>query len=105
MSVLGYRLRIRNVANSADDLVITSLAAGPNPYLIEPPQGEGQTLNPTTGQVQVGGYTIAVIDADTAPNTRVVTAKLADAAGRNQLNSRRAFIEETENDGGAWTVL
>ncbi len=105
MATLAYRLRIRNATDDADELVITSLAAGPNPYIAVPPSGEGQTLQPSTGEVQVGGYTVSVIDVETTPGTRVVTSKLADDEGRQQLMSRRAFIEETENDGGLWTVL
>jgi hypothetical protein len=76
-----------------------------HPYIAVPPQGDGQTLNPVTGEVQTGGFTIAVIDAEIAADTRVVTSKLADANGRNQLLSRRAYIEETEDGGTTWAVL
>ena len=89
-----------------DDLVVSGPGVIANyPYIAEPPQGDGQTLNPITGEVQVGGFTVPVIDALIGTNTRVVTAKLADAAGKNALNSRRAYVEESEDGGDTWDVL
>jgi hypothetical protein len=102
---LGYRLRVRNAADDADELVITSLAGGPNPYILKAPDGDGQAFDPLTGHSDIGAYTCQVIDAITTGTDRVVTEVLADASGRYQLLSRRAFIEESDDDGGSWTVL
>ena len=60
---LQYRLRIRTTADDADYLVITSVPGGTNPYIAEPPEGDGATLDPVAGSVSVGAYTVRVIDA------------------------------------------
>jgi hypothetical protein len=58
----------------------------------------------STGEVDDGILHVEVIDALTAPNTRVVTAALADANARQQLLSRRTY-GETSTDGSSWTPL
>jgi hypothetical protein len=89
-----------------DNLDVTSVGIVPaNAYIAEPPRGDGQTLNPVTGEVQTGGFTVAVIDAVTDTDTRIVTAKLADEDGRSTLLSRRAYVEETDDLGVTWDVL
>ncbi len=60
---LAYRLRILN-DDGSDYLVISSLAADDHPYIAEPPRGDGSTLDPVTGQVSLGAYTVQVIDAE-----------------------------------------
>src|SRR5688500_8276723 len=97
-----YRLRIRNAADTADELVLTSVRGGTNPYIAAPPTGDGKSFNPTEGTSKTGSYTVLVADVETTPGTRVVTSKLADAAARQQLISRRAFLASSP-DGSAWT--
>lgn len=36
---LHYKLRVRTADDSADLFVVTSLRDGPNPYILEAPQG------------------------------------------------------------------
>lgn len=99
-----YRFRIRAADNLSDALVITSVPGGTNPYLVKPFNGDGRSFDPLTGEVTTGAYTVEVIDALTAPNTRVVTAALADAGARQQLLSRKSF-GETSVDGVTWVPL
>ena len=111
---IEYRLRIRNAANAflpngtADALVITSTPSGTNPYIAAPPSGDGQELDPVTGSVRTGSYVVEVVDAVTGTTgtgtVRVVTSALEDTQLRQQLLSRRAFVE-TRTDGGAWVTL
>lgn len=102
--MIYFRLRVRNAADSADALIITSFPSGTNPYITEPPSGDGQSFDPLTGEVTTGSYTIQVADAVTATNTRVVTSVLADAQARQQMLNRKAFTESS-TDGTTWAVL
>lgn len=107
---LEYRARIRDASTLAnpdgttDDLVVTSVSGGTNPYLIEPPTGDGQELDPVTGAVMSGTYRLMVADPLVSGTSRFVTQKLEDANRRQQLLSRRVYIEFREN-GGAWQSL
>ncbi|HWL41020.1 MAG TPA: hypothetical protein VNO75_12365 [Gemmatimonadaceae bacterium] len=96
-----FKLVIRNVADTADLLVLTSVPGGTNPYILKPFKGDGRSFDPLTGEVTSGSYNVEAIDALTAPNTRVVTANLADAGARQQLLSRKAF-GYTSVDGAVW---
>jgi hypothetical protein len=62
-TALEYRLRVRNGDDTDDLFVITSTRDGTNPYILEPPEGDGESLDPLTGKVEVGAYSIRVIDA------------------------------------------
>jgi hypothetical protein len=97
LTTLFYRIRIRNAADSADDLVVTSLPpSGTNPYLTQPPTGDGGSLDILAGAIQQGALQIRLADAITSgPAFRVLTAVLADATGKQQLLSRIAVIEES----------
>jgi hypothetical protein len=111
---IEYRLRIKTPSNQfvpdpiTDALVITSTPSGTNPYIAAPPSGDGQELDPITGSVRTGSYVVEVVDATTGTDgtgtVRVVTNALEDTQLRQQLLSRRAYIE-TRTDGGAWTTL
>ena len=113
-ALIEYRLTIRNastVANpngTADELVVTSIATGTNPYIAQPPSGDGQEVDPITGAVRTGAYTVQIVDANTGTDAtgtiRVVTNKLEDASFRQQLVSRRAYVE-VRTDAGAWSML
>lgn len=109
-NLLEYRLRIRNgstLANpngTADVLVITSIRNDTNPYIASPPQGDGLQFDPIKGTVRSGSYTVNVIDAITTGTSRVVTSVLTDSSNRQQLLSRRAYVE-FRVDGGAWQTL
>jgi hypothetical protein len=97
---VAYRLRIRNAADDADALVVTSLATGADALIAEVPNIDGATFDPLTGKTTVGGATVLVIDAaDGAPDgpidetDRAVTKHLADDDGRSQLLGRKAYLE------------
>lgn len=102
--LVEYQFRIRNAADSADELVVTSVRGGTNPYLADPPTGNGATLDPYTGKVTSGTMSVVVIDPITSGSTRLVTSILEDANFRAQLAQRRAYIEFREN-AGAWQAL
>jgi hypothetical protein len=99
-----YRLRIRAADDLSDFLVLTSVPGGTNPYLVKPITGDGRGFDPLSGEVETGSYSVDVIDALTAPNTRVITAALADANARQQLLSRKTYAE-TSTDGSSWASL
>jgi hypothetical protein len=91
MATYTYRLRIRNAADSADALTVTSVVGGTNPYISEPPSGDGQGFNPRTGETQVGAYTVRIADNGSAANA--ITGFLADANSRYDKLGRRAYLE------------
>lgn len=111
---LYYRLRVRNVSTqvnpngTADVLIVTSWRSGDTPYIAEPPEGDGQEIDLLTGGVRTGSYIVRVIDApygsDGTGILRYVTGRLEDAQFRQQLLSRRAYIE-TSPDGTTWEGL
>lgn len=96
MPAVAYRVRVRNVADTAD-LVTVGM-----PDLAAPLAGDGAELDPITGEVRSGSYSVRVVDA--GGPARTVTQWLADATQRWQILSRRAICEQSV-DGGAWTVL
>lgn len=102
MSDRYFRVRVRNPANTADDLILSSRPGDANEYVIEAPTGDGQTLDPVTSTVDVGEYTILVGDPSGA---RPVTVKLVDAPNRWALLGRLTYIETTTTLAGAWTVV
>jgi hypothetical protein len=106
MSAAGYldeyQVRIRNRADNADLLVLSSVPAGTNPYIKEPPKGDGTSFNPMTSEMMAGSYTVLVVDAITSGTDRVVTSKLEDVNALLQLGYLKTYIERRK-DGGAWT--
>src|SRR5262245_41814230 len=98
-----YRLRIKNASGSADAITITSVRGGTNPYIKDPPHGDGATYNPTSGESMLGAYTLTIADwplPGTTPTQRVMTAQLEEQftsdglpAFRQQLAYRRAVLD------------
>jgi hypothetical protein len=113
-STIEYRLRIRNastVANpdgTADVVSVSSTPGGTNPYIASEPSGDGQEVDPLTGAVRTGSYTVEIVDANTGTDAtgtiRYLTALLEDAGARQQLLSRRAYVE-IQTNGGGWSTL
>jgi hypothetical protein len=113
-SLIQYRLRIRNASSlvnpdgTADALVVSSVPSDGAPFLASPPSGDGQEVDPITGAVRTGSYTVEVVDANTGTDAtgtiRYLTSRLEDATFRQQLISRRAYVE-IRTDGGAWSLL
>jgi hypothetical protein len=102
--LVEYRLRIRNAADSADALVVTTTRSGTNPYLVGPPAGDGSSIDPIGGKNVAGAFTGQVIDAITSGTSRLFTSLMEDGGGRGQLGDRKAYYEFREN-GGAWNAL
>ena len=98
-----YRLTIRNASTTenpdgtADELVISSESTGTNPYIASAPSGDGAEVDPLTGAVRTGAYEVEIVDANTGTDAtgtiRVLTFKLEDANFRQQLLSRRAYVD------------
>lgn len=94
--------------DASDALVLTSLLGGTNPVIAKPPQGDGQELDPVTGVITTGQYTIDIADpviAGSSPPQRVVTSQLFDSAGRQLLLSRRTYIEASGDGGSTWAAV
>jgi hypothetical protein len=107
-ATVNYRLRIRNVADSSDALVLTSVRGGTNPVVAEAPSGDGQELDPVNSTVRTGQYTFRFVDPvipASSPPSRVITSQLFDSAGRQLLLSRRAYIEQSTDGGSTWLGL
>lgn len=113
-STIEYRLRIRNastVANpdgTADVVSVSSAPGAAAPYIASEPSGDGQEVDPLTGAVRIGSYTVEIVDANTGTDAtgtiRYLTALLEDAGARQQLLSRRAYVE-IQTNGGGWSTL
>ena len=65
--LIEYQLIIRNAADSADALEVTSVRGGTNPYISSPPTGDGASFDPNTGVVTSGA------DATICVGVRLVT--------------------------------
>lgn len=111
---LAFRLRIRNAADfppgpSGDDVIISSIPTDGFPYIAAVPNGDGQEIDVLTGAVRTGAYNVTVIDAVTGSDgtgtLRLVTNKLVDGNGQQQLLSRRAFLEVSTNGGATWAYV
>lgn len=92
-----YTLTLMQSDGVTPDLVITS--HGTNPYLSEPPEGDGFGIDPITGAVEFGSYTAVISDVETSPGVRVVTSKLADVAGQYDKLSRKIVVQKSINGG------
>jgi hypothetical protein len=114
-SLIQYRLRVRQASTLAnpdgpdpDAFVISSVPADTLPFIAAPPTGDGQEVDPITGAVRTGAYTVEIVDATTGTDgtgtIRALTSRLEDAQFRQQLLSRRAILE-IRTDGGAWSTL
>jgi hypothetical protein len=113
-SLIQYRLRVRTVSTLAnpdgvsDAFTVSSVPGDALPFIAAPPTGDGQEVDPITGAVRTGSYTLEIVDATTGTDgtgtIRALTSRLEDAQFRQQLLSRRAFLE-IRTDGGAWGEL
>lgn len=112
MPTQAYRLRIRNAADNANALIISSVRSDTNPYIASIPSGDGQEVDLLTGAVRTGAYVVEVVDAVTGSNAtgtlRILTNQLYDGSGtsaRPQLLSRKAFIEVSDDNGASWSTV
>lgn len=99
-----YRLRIRNAEDNANVIVVSSKSGDTNPLLTDPPEGDGQNIDPIMGTLEVGEYTWQAVDRFDGGDTYTITSILADADARNQLLSNKC-VGEWSTDGSSWSVL
>lgn len=91
---LHYRFRIRTGTDEADLFYASSVPGDTNPFIAEPPSGDGASLDPLTGKVSVGAYTVKVIDA---PGVVYTNSGSALADGLEYANLAAAT-------SGGWTT-
>ena len=94
-----YRFRIRSADDSTDAFVVTTERGGTLPYLQGAPKGDGATLDPLTGQVTAGSFSVRVVDAITSGTSRVFTSQLEDATFRQQQAGRKAYCDIDTGSG------
>jgi hypothetical protein len=59
---LHYRVRFRDPFDTRDVLVVSTVPTDDNPFITEPPRGDGTKIDPLTGVVEVGEYVVQVAD-------------------------------------------
>jgi len=94
--------------SNAPLLTVTSVRAGTNPYIAEPPRGDGLEVDPIRGSVRTGAYTLTVTDPLLSGTSRLVTSVLSETtsgAPRMQLLSRTARVSQSTDGGVTWTPL
>lgn len=88
--------------------MISSIRTDTNPYIASVPSGDGQEVDLLTGAVRTGAYNLEIVDAVTGSDgtgtLRVITAALT-SGGRQQLLSRRAFLEVSTDGGATWPIV
>jgi hypothetical protein len=111
---LHWRVTLRDAADTFDAVVLSSHPDDDNPVLMGPPEGDGESLDPLTGQIGLAEYTVEVADASgtiatddegTTATARVITGLLADSTGRWDGINRVASIAESDDDGDTWTTV
>jgi hypothetical protein len=100
-TTIYYRLRVRNADDDDNVIVLSSKPGDTNALLCEPPEGDGQTIDPILGTLEVGAYTWQAIDRYDGGDTYTITSLIADGDARNQLLSNKC-IGEYQDDGSTW---
>lgn len=115
MSTIQYRLVVEDPAGAAfapGDLVVgddhfwvTSRPVDGHPWIAEPPDGEGQSIDLVTGKTTDGQYTVRVIDVPEETCTSWTSTEVVDAATLG-LNASYVANGWTINDstGGAYAA-
>ena len=86
-----YYLYVRNEADDADIIVLSSDPDDANALLCEAPEGDGQNIDPIMGTLEVGAYTWQAIDRYDGGDTYTITSIIADVDARNQLLSNKCI--------------
>ena len=99
-STIEYRLRIRNASTLAnpdgtsDVVSVSSAPSAPAPFIASAPSGDGQEVDPLTGAVRTGSYTVEIVDANTGTDgtgtIRYLTKLLEDAGARMSRSRQTA---------------
>ena len=96
-----YRLHIRNQADNADLLVLSSKPGDANCLLSLEPNADGQRIDWALGTNEIGVVVWRAIDRDDGDDFRTITSKYADSNARDQMLSNRAIGRFSE-DGSTW---
>jgi hypothetical protein len=59
---LAYQLRLRDPFDTTDVLVVSTVPTDTNPFITQPPEGDGTKIDPLTGRVEVGEYVVRIAD-------------------------------------------
>lgn len=100
-----FRMRVRNKDDDADLLVLTSHVAGENPYITEPPDGDGESFDQLTGEPTTGSYTVRAADPETEEGVRPITSVLTDVYARQQMIGLKSYVEHSDDNGATWPDL
>lgn len=96
-----YKLTIRNAADSADEVVITSFSGGGlQPFICGEPTGDGQSFDFMSGQYRSGSFNVPV--ADNGGSANPITQRVFDAGGRPAMLLRRANLKVSYDSGGTF---
>lgn len=78
--------------------------AGYQPYM-NPPKGKRGSIQVPEQKLEVGNYTVELLDKRTGTDNinRWVTAFFGDDAGKFSLIGKKAYIEESVDNGSTWS--
>jgi hypothetical protein len=102
---LYYKFQIRNADDSDDLLEVSSVRDGVNPYIAEPPSGDGESVDPITGKVTVGAYTISVIDAVGDIPSTIIRHEVDFGDYADTAALLADWTEEDALNIGTWTLV
>lgn len=105
MPPLHYRLRIRDAADTADLIDVSTHPSTTHPYILTAPTGDGESFDPLTGKTTVGGQRLQIVDAVHSVSSRVFTRELVDAVRRWKLNGNKVYLYFSEVDPVVWQTL
>ena len=101
-TIVYFRLAIRNRADDDDLIVLSSKPGDENTLLCAAPEGDGQSLDPIKGTVEVGTYTWQVIDKFEDGDTFTITSIIADENARNQWLSNKCIATYSTDLDATW---
>jgi hypothetical protein len=99
-----FDVTVYEADGTTEDFILSSYPDDELPYIVEPPNGDGESFDPVLGEPTTGSYSVSVADPETSTDTRVVTSRLADASARQQLLMRKTRVRKSA-DGTTWTTL
>lgn len=103
---VDYQFIVRNVDDTADAFVVSSVPGDSLPYLTGAPSGDGSSIDPAEGKDMSGAFTGQIVDDITSGTVRAFTSQLADSNGRQQLGDRRAIWKFRDGSlSNAWQTL
>jgi hypothetical protein len=104
-TIVYYRLYVRNRADDDDLIILSSKPGEAHCLLSNPPEGDGQTIDPLAGSLQVGTYTWTAIDAFESGLTYTLTSIIADEDARNQWLSNKCIAKYSTDLDPTWRAF